>query len=88
MKAGRAARPDIEKLLKDELEGLRAAYGSILAADKEKTAALEAYHQAYSAASQRAELAESQLERRDVAIAKLEAELRDERARPRPEVPF
>lgn len=70
---------DIEKLLKDELEGLRTAHAALIHADREKTAALDAYHAAYSAAVQRAELAETQSDRRETTVARLERELRESR---------
>lgn len=69
---------DVEALgtmLKDELSGLRVAVHSLLAADREKTNALEGHHQAYAAASLRAESAETRANRAERRVEVLEGEL-------------
>jgi uncharacterized protein YceH (UPF0502 family) len=65
----------LSNLLKDELGGLRSSMGSLLAADREKGAALEGHHKAYASASLRAELAESRAIRAETRAEKLEDEL-------------
>jgi len=69
---------DVEKLsslLKDEMSGLRISVTGLLAADREKSNALEGHHQAYAAASLRAEYAETRANRAEKHIETLEAEL-------------
>ncbi len=65
----------LTSLLKDEMSGLRASIGGLLGADREKLSALEGHHQAYSAAAQRAELAENRASRSALRIDALERQL-------------
>ena len=66
----------LTNMLKDEMSGLRASISGLLAADREKLSALEGHHQAYSAAAQRAELAEKRASRAIARIDTLESEIR------------
>lgn len=65
----------LTSLLKDEVGGLRASIGGLLAADREKLSALEGHHQAYAAAAQRAELAELRASRATQRTDQLETEI-------------
>ena len=66
----------LSHLLKDELGGLRLSMGSLLAADREKSAALEGHHKAYASASLRAEISEARAIRAEARAERLEDELR------------
>jgi len=67
-------------LLKDEVSGLRTSISSLLAADREKTNALEGHHQAYAAANLRAEYNENRATKAEKRSEALEAELQTLRA--------
>ena len=68
-------------LLKDEVGGLASSIKGLLAADREKTNALDGHHQAYAAASLRAEYAEDRASRAEKRIEALETELAGHRAK-------